>query len=503
MKIHGVWYWRVRAIDAGGTAGWWSWTDNFSVDTVPPTAEISNAPDVLTNQEDFSLIVCGTGVSCYKYKLDGGSYSSETAVENPIDLSGLSDGVHTLSIIGRDSAGNWQSEAEATVASWTVDTVAPEITGLSNDPNPTQSKTWTWDVDETATFRYRIDQDDTWTPSGEYGETKTATKNNGSGTWYLHVQAKDAAGNESGVVSASVNLYTQPSATTGSATSMTLDSAIINGNVDPNSDAATVIFEYGITENYGKSINATETPVTGNDEQPVNATLTGLDSNTSYHFRVKATNRAGTTYGEDEVFNTIEIPDVETTPLSSITSTTAVSGGNIYSDGGASITGKGVCWSTSANPTISNNKTIDGTGTNGYLSSITGLIPGRMYHVRAYATNAGEATGYGRNMSFQTSYGSTFYVSKDGNCGAKDPCRDSIQEAIDDAVDGSLIKVKAGTYEESLSVASGKTIQIKGGYDSVDYNNQVPNTTIIDAVGATRITPSSSSALKFQMIRVK
>ncbi|HPV15984.1 MAG TPA: hypothetical protein PKY14_01345, partial [Bacteroidales bacterium] len=58
-----------------------------------------------------------------------------------------------------------------------------------------------------------------------------------------------------------------------------------------------------------------------------------------------------------------EIPVVTTTAASGVTTTTAVSGGNVTDDGGAEVTARGVCWGTSANPTISGSKTTDGKGT--------------------------------------------------------------------------------------------------------------------------------------------
>ena len=152
----GTWYWRVKAVDAEGTSGWWSWTDDFVVDTVAPIATISGMPNDPTNQTDASLTIGGEGVTYYKYKLDDDAYGSETAVAVPITLAGLTEGNHTVYVIGRDEAGNWQSETDHTTASWSVDTAAPTITGLSDDPAPTRSKTWSWDADETATFRFAI-----------------------------------------------------------------------------------------------------------------------------------------------------------------------------------------------------------------------------------------------------------------------------------------------------------------------------------------------------------
>lgn len=88
--------------------------------------------------------------------------------------------------------------------------------------------------------------------------------------------------------------------------------------------------------------------------------------------------------------------------VSSITSTSAVSGGTITSDGGAVVTARGVCWNTSANPTISNSLSSDGSGTGSFVSSLTSLTASTLYYYRAYATNS-QGTAYGEEYSFSTS----------------------------------------------------------------------------------------------------
>jgi len=90
-----------------------------------------------------------------------------------------------------------------------------------------------------------------------------------------------------------------------------------------------------------------------------------------------------------------------TTAASSITGTTSSNGGVISNDGGASVTARGVAWSTSTAPTISDSYTTDGTGTGTFTSSLTGLTPGTTYYVRAYATNS-VGTAYGAEVSFTT-----------------------------------------------------------------------------------------------------
>jgi hypothetical protein len=94
-------------------------------------------------------------------------------------------------------------------------------------------------------------------------------------------------------------------------------------------------------------------------------------------------------------------PSLTTKAVTSVTSTTATSGGEITSEGTSPVTARGVCWSTAANPTITDSKTSDGTGTGAFTSMITDLEPGMLYHVRAYATNA-DGTGYGEDVPFTT-----------------------------------------------------------------------------------------------------
>jgi len=93
--------------------------------------------------------------------------------------------------------------------------------------------------------------------------------------------------------------------------------------------------------------------------------------------------------------------NVITSGISAITLTSATTGGNVLYDGGVTVTARGVCWSASLNPTINDQKTNDGTGLGSFSSSITGLLPGTTYHVRAYATNS-EGTVYGADVPFKT-----------------------------------------------------------------------------------------------------
>ncbi|CAK0765776.1 MSHA biogenesis protein MshQ [Gammaproteobacteria bacterium] len=102
-----------------------------------------------------------------------------------------------------------------------------------------------------------------------------------------------------------------PTVTTNAATSVTNSGATLNGTVSSNGAAATVTFDYGLTTSYGTTVTATQSPLATNaSNSAVSAALTGLTCNTTYHFRVKASNSAGTTNGGDLTFTTSSCPTI-------------------------------------------------------------------------------------------------------------------------------------------------------------------------------------------------
>ena len=150
-------------------------------------------------------------------------------------------------------------------------------------------------------------------------------------------------------------------------------------------------------------------PTTSSDHTADSGTGTGefsvsgsLTPGTTYYVRAYATNSEGTAYGAEVTYVTPNIPTVTTSAVSNIAATTATAGGNVADDaGGATVTARGVCWSTSQNPTVSDSHTTDGSGTGSFTSNITGLNPFTTYYVRAYATNSAGTT-YGNQVSFST-----------------------------------------------------------------------------------------------------
>jgi hypothetical protein len=105
--------------------------------------------------------------------------------------------------------------------------------------------------------------------------------------------------------------------------------------------------------------------------------------------------------GTSWVASSAMLPTVSTTAITSITTTSSVSGGNVTLQGGSAVTARGICYSTSPNPTLSNSFTSNSAGTGTFTSNLTGLTPNTTYYVRAYATNS-YGTNYGLQLTFTT-----------------------------------------------------------------------------------------------------
>lgn len=148
-----------------------------------------------------------------------------------------------------------------------------------------------------------------------------------------------------------------------------------------------------------------EHTVDGSGSDLFSSSLNGLTANTTYYVRSYATNSSGTAYSIQFEFITTNVigslPEVTTSPVSSISSTSAVTGGSVLSDGGSPVTQRGICWSTSSSPTFADNSSSSGSGIGNFSSTITTLESNTTYYVRAFATN-GVGTSYGNQISFTT-----------------------------------------------------------------------------------------------------
>jgi len=229
-------------------------------------------------------------------------------------------------------------------------------------------------------------------------------------TYYVRAFAVNGGGTSYGnQVSFATLSPSIPSLTTKSVSGISSNLAGSGGVI--STDGGSAITAKGVCWSVNPTPTVANSKTTdGTGAASYNSTMTGLNYLTLYYVRAYATNGLGTVYGNEVSFTTTDLagpgPTVPVlgTSTSTITSgSTASSGGYVSSDGNSTVTMRGVCWSTSANPTLANNYSTDGgTGIGYFTSAITGLSGcGTVYYIRAYATNI-TGTGYGNQNTVST-----------------------------------------------------------------------------------------------------
>jgi uncharacterized protein (TIGR02145 family) len=195
-----------------------------------------------------------------------------------------------------------------------------------------------------------------------------------------------------------------PELTTDSISNITATSASFYGNIIENDGLAILEKGFCWSTNTNPTIANSFKIVSGNNLGSFNTAITGLAVNITFYYKAYLKNAKGIFYGDEKSFITNHWQIIITNNINNITATSALCGGEIIDDGGSPIIARGVCWSTSPNPTINDNKTNDGAGTGSFTSSLTDLIVSTTYYFRAYATNI-NGTVYGTEYSFTTEDG--------------------------------------------------------------------------------------------------
>lgn len=198
-----------------------------------------------------------------------------------------------------------------------------------------------------------------------------------------------------------------PVVTTGAASDVTGSSAMLNGTVNPQGVAATWQFEYGATTSYGSLIPATPGNISaGSTAEPVSTSFSSLPTGSTWHYRLKAVNGGGTTYGDDAVFTTLaapQSPQVETVAATAVTGTSAVLNGTVNPRGAPTT------WQFEYGMDESYGSAIPlppGSMAAGGIAEavsipLTGLNPGAVWHYRLVATNT-VGIVYGSDRTFTT-----------------------------------------------------------------------------------------------------
>ncbi len=264
-------------------------------------------------------------------------------------------------------------------------------------------------------------------PSSEYG-SQTSTASAGSGATPAVVSAKAiglspstsyhfraVATNASGTTYGPDQTFTTvspPTAVTLPATGATLTGGTLRGSIDPQGQPTTYHFDWGATAAYGSQAPLSDASVgSGSSEHAVEQTLGELTPDTSYHFRVVATNcggcAEGTTYGPDQTFTTAPAPLAVTQPTQAVERDTATLAGTVNPQGAP--TTYHFDWGASTaygNQTPMTDAAVGSDNTEYPLSQVlTGLTPGTTYHYRIVASDCegcAPGTTYGSDATFTT-----------------------------------------------------------------------------------------------------
>jgi Fibronectin type III domain len=192
-----------------------------------------------------------------------------------------------------------------------------------------------------------------------------------------------------------------PVVTTNPATYIASNSATLNGTVDPHGLTTSVYFQYGTTSSYG--LTTAIQSKTGNTYQNIAANISGLAATTTYHFRMVATNSAGTKYGSDRTFTTLSStgpPVVTTNPATYVASFSATLNGTVDPHGLTTTVYFQYGTTTSYGLTTATQSKTGNTYQNA-AANISGLTASTPYHFRIVATNSAGTT-YGADQTFTT-----------------------------------------------------------------------------------------------------
>ena len=313
----------------------------------------------------FILVYLSLGIRCTKDKIPPDDNSNKVTFTTPVISKAAASTVHIEVTI--NSGGN--REILERGVCWDTATA------------PTIGKNRTINGSGTGTF------------------TAEVTGLKGGTNYYLRPYGKTSNeiiyGNE-----ITFRTLTLPTIVTSPATNITQSSAVLNGNL--TSDGGLPILDKGFcwdtianvdTSKFRKTVLPF---VTGAYSTSVDGLLTGK----KYYVSAYAITDAGIAYGNEVSFITPTLPVIITTPLSSITETSVMTGGNVISQGGDSVRNRGVSWSTSPVPTGGPGQDPgSGPGTFTYL--ITNLYPNTTYYVRAYAFSMA-GISYGETLMFKT-----------------------------------------------------------------------------------------------------
>jgi len=359
-------------------------SDNINIELYKGNTFIKAIAENIENNGTFSWNIENTFEEGNNYKVKIASFENATIFKETGLFTIMEDAPPTVTTTNVTNISYQTATSGGNVTNAGSGTVTARGVCWSTTQMPTISNPHTTDGSGLGSFTSNIT-----------GLTKNTT-------YYVRAYATNTIGTSYGEQKTFITLQELlPTVTTTNVTNISYQTARSGGNVT-NSGSETVTAR-------GVCWSTTQTPTISNPHTTngsgigsFTSNITGLTENTTYYVRAYATNSIGTSYGEQKTFTTQGLaPTVTTTNVTNISHQTATSGGNVTNAGSATVTARGVCWSTTQTPTISNPHTTNGSGVGSFTSNITGLTHNTTYYVRAYATNS-IGTSYGEQKTFTT-----------------------------------------------------------------------------------------------------
>ncbi len=419
-----TYHFRVVATNVGGTTNGLDAT--FATTACPPTVTTGGAIGISLTGATLSGTVNPRGASTTALF----EYGTTTSYGSATTLESLGSGTSAVSLSGgaitgltcgttyhfRVTATNVGGTTNGLNATFTTTACAPTVTTgvasgisltgvtLNGTVNPRGAST-------TASFEYGT--------TTSYGSA-TTPQSLGSGTsaialpggaitgltcgttYHFRAVATNVGGTTNGSDVTFETTGCAPTVTTGVASSITATGATLNGTVNPKGASTTAMFEYGTTTSYGQTVPLLS-PGSGTSAESVSGPASGLTCDTTYHFRVVATNVGGTTNGSDATFATTACPPAVTTGVASGISLTGATLNGTVNPNGASTTASFEYGTTTSYGSSTATQSLS-SGTSAVSLSgaaITGLTCGTTYHFRTVATNVGGTTN-GLDATFAT-----------------------------------------------------------------------------------------------------